>query len=68
MVVIPEILVAAEHYLEVVPLVLIDPQARDVVRIAAVTEVAEVKAIEESSMVVQRPSNSACNRTIAARN
>jgi len=35
--------------------VLIDPQARDVVRIAAVTEVAEVKAIEESSMVVKRP-------------
>src|SRR6266513_2318629 len=28
---------------------------RDVVRIAAVTEVAEVKAIEESSMVVERP-------------
>src|SRR5882757_553789 len=40
---------------EVVPLVLIDPQARDVVRIAAVTEVAEVKAIEEGSMVVERP-------------
>src|SRR5256885_12494046 len=53
--VIPEILVAGEHYWEVVPLVLTDPQARDVVRIAAVTEVAEVKAIEESSMVVQRP-------------
>src|SRR5258705_12881626 len=53
--VFPEFRAAAKHPLEVIGLFLREPQARDVVRIAAVTEVAEVKAIEESSMVVQRP-------------
>src|SRR2546427_311805 len=54
-VVIPEILVTAEHHLEVEPLVLIDPQARDVVRIAPVTKVAEVEVIEEKSLMVEGP-------------
>jgi len=48
-----EILVAAEHHLEVVQLVLLDPQARNVVRVASVTEIAEVEVIEKNPFVVE---------------
>ena len=54
-VVVPEILVPAKRRLQVVPLVFVDPQARDDIRVAAIAEVAEVQAIEQISMVVERP-------------
>ena len=53
--IIPEILVPPEHRLQVVPLILIDSETRDVVRVAAVTEVAEVQAVKQGSMMVEGP-------------
>ena len=52
-IVVPEILVAPEQHVEVVPLVLVDVQPRNVVRIAAVTEIAEMSGVEEKPLMIQ---------------
>ena len=54
-VVIPDILVAPVQRAKIVPLVLFDPQSRNVVGIAAVAKVAERQIVEEDSPVIDRP-------------
>ena len=53
-VIVPKILVAAEQQPKVVPFILFDAQARHVVRIAAISEVAETQVVEKDSIVVDR--------------
>src|ERR1700677_1116069 len=53
-VVIPKVLVAAEEQPKVVPFILSDAQASNIVRIAAISEVAETQVVEQESIVIER--------------
>ncbi len=53
-VVVPKILVAPKEKLKVVPFIFVDVQARNVVRIAAISEVAESEIIEQHTFVIHR--------------
>ncbi len=53
-IVIPKILVATEEQMEVVPFVLVDVEPRNVVWVAAVTEVTETEVMEEKALMIQR--------------
>src|SRR5271163_2109554 len=53
-VVVPEILVPPKQYTKVVPFVLVEAQARYIVRIAAITKIAEVEVVEQKAVVIER--------------
>src|ERR1700677_5085641 len=53
-VVVPKVLVAAEQKPKVVPFVLSDAQARNIVWIAAISKVAETQVVEQESIVIYR--------------
>ena len=53
-IVIPEIHIPPEEHVEVEPFVLINVQARNIVRIAAIAEVAETEIVEKWAMMIQR--------------
>ncbi len=52
-IVVPEILVPPEHPVEVVPLVFVHVQPRNVVRIAAVTKISERQRVEQKPLMIQ---------------
>ncbi len=52
-IVVPEILVPPEHPVEVVPLVFVHVQPRNVVRIAAVTKVRKRQRVEQKPLMIQ---------------
>ena len=53
-VVVPEILVPAKQHSKVVPFVFVEAQAGHVIRIPAVTKVAETEIVEQEAFVIQR--------------
>src|ERR1700728_73385 len=53
-VVVRKILIATETALQVVPLVLVRPQAQGVVGIASPSETVEVKIVEQQALVIDR--------------
>src|SRR5208283_3916706 len=52
--IVPGIFVVAQHYVEVVPLVLGDPHAAHLVWVSAVAEAADIETVEEVAVVVER--------------
>src|ERR1700687_5830434 len=52
--IVPEILIFPEYGVEAVPSVLAYPQARDIIGIAAVAEIAEIESVKKCGVVVQR--------------
>ena len=53
-VVVRKILIATETALQVVPLVLVRPQAQDVVGIASPSKTVEVKIVEQQTLMIDR--------------